>query len=92
MSTEAAAAQAEATSQSVTVTFEGHTYSLLEGQPSPRALTYLAKAVVDEENLAMILYLQEVVGAGAWLDWCRRHKSSDAGAFATEIGKALSGN
>ncbi len=88
-----AAQQAEATGDPRRFDFDGHTYEILEGQPSPRALTYIARWTVDDENLAMILALREMLGEAQWELWGTRHRSERINDFWFEVNKAAgSGN
>ena len=87
------AQQAEAEGTKRTVDFHGYTYEILDGQPSPRAVTYIARYAVDDENLAFIPAMVEMVGRDQWEDWCQRHKSADMMEFFIEVEKAAgSGN
>lgn len=83
---------AEANGSPVLVTFDGHTYELRDGQPSPRALTYLARWTVDDENLAVVLAIQEMVGETQWELWCTRHTSTQINDFMAEINRVAGGN
>lgn len=85
---EAQVAEAEADSPT-TVEFDGHTYEILEGQPSPKAVTYIARYAVDGENLAFVPAMMEILGREQWADWCDRHKSEQMLEFFGEIDRAL---
>lgn len=82
---------AEAEGKSRSFEFDGHTYELLDGQPSPRALTYVARWQVDDENLALVLGIREMVGELQWEDWCARHRSERMLDFWLQLNKVAGG-
>jgi hypothetical protein len=71
--------------------FDGFTYELREGQPSPRALTYVARWQVDDENMAIVLALREMLGEAQWEAWCARHKSEQLLDFWLLLNKVAGG-
>ncbi len=81
----------EASGASPTIQFEGHVYQLLDGQPSPKALTYIARWQVDDENLAMLLAVVEMLGQDQWDLWCRRHSSEQILPFWLELNRTTGG-
>lgn len=88
-----AAQEAEANGNPRAVEFHGYTYEILEGQPSPKAVTYIARYAVDDENLALVPAMIEMIGREQWADWCDRHKSEHIMEFFIELEKAAgSGN
>lgn len=86
-----AAQQAEATGQPRSFEFDGHTYEILDGQPSPRALTYVARWQVDDENLALVLGIREMVGDAQWDVWCDRHRSEQLLDFWLQLNRVAGG-
>lgn len=97
--TEAAEAAAKADAQQAQVDeatgaggrsfeFDGYTYTVLDGQPSPKAVTYIARWTVDDENLAMVLAIVEMVGQDQWATWCGRHESSRINDFWQAMNQA----
>jgi hypothetical protein len=84
------AQQAEATGTPRTFEFDGHTYELLDGQPSPKALTYVARWQVDDENMAMVLAMRERIG-DQWDLWCERHRSEQMLDFWLQLNKVAGG-
>ena len=85
------AQQAEAQGKPRSFDFDGHTYDLLDGQPSPRALTYVARWQVDDENLALVLGIREMIGDYQWDLWCDRHKSEQMLDFWLLLNKVAGG-
>lgn len=86
------AAQAnEALDTPATFTFDGHSYTVPDGQPSPRALTYLARWTVDDENMALVLAMQEMIGPDTWALWCTRHRSEQLMDFWRELNRHVMG-
>ena len=82
----------EAAGKPTTVEFEGHTYELLEGQPSPRAMTLIGTWQIDEEPFAAPLACRELIGSEAWNLWCTRHKTTQIQEFLVKVGNAAGGN
>lgn len=88
-----AAQQAEAQETPRTVDFDGHTYTILDGQPSPKAITYIARYAVDDEQLAFVPAMVEMIGREQWAAWCERHTSSQMMDFWEALNEASrSGN
>lgn len=83
---------AEANGTARSFDFEGYDYHLLEGQPSPKALTYVARWQVDDENLAMVLAMVEMLGSTQWEAWCRRHSSEQLMPFWLKLNRAAGGD
>ncbi len=83
---------AEANGVAPTIQFDGHTYKVLDGQPSPKALTYIARWSVDDENMAMLLAIVEMLGAEQWDAWCKRHSSERILPFWLELNKRVGGD
>lgn len=71
----------EATGADRTFTYEGDSYRVLDGQPSPKAITYIARWTVNEERLAMVLAIVEMIGQEQWELWCERHGSDKINEF-----------
>lgn len=93
MSEEATEArEAEAAGTPVTVEFKGETYTLRDGQPSARAMTYLARWEIDNENLAVILAAREMLGSDEWDRWCDNHSAAELADFLVAVGEANGGN
>lgn len=82
---------AEAEGQARSLEFEGFTYELLDGQPSPKALTYVARWQIDDENMALILSLREMLGEGQWDLWCARHDSTVIMDFWVRLNRLAGG-
>lgn len=82
----------EATGTPRSFEFDGHTYELLDGQPSPKAITYLARWQVDDENLAMVLAVVEMIGQSQWQQWCERHPSTRINDFWMKLNEVAGGN
>ena len=85
------AQDAEANDTPRTVEFDGHTYNVRDNQPSPKAITYIARWEVDDENLAMVLAIVEMVGQGEWARWCDNHASERINDFWLALNRAVTG-
>lgn len=84
---------AEANGDTRRFDFDGHTYTIPDGQPSPRAMEYAARLVVDEEGMAMVLAIREILGRAQWSAWCERHRSEQMTDFWIKLNEAVgSGN
>lgn len=86
------AQQAEANGVPVSFEFDGYTYTLREHQPSPRAVTYIARWAVDDEQLAFIPAMVEMLGRDQWDDWCARHRSDQMLDFYGALNRAIGGD
>jgi hypothetical protein len=84
---------AEANGTDRTFEFDGYTYTLAADQPSPKAMEYVARWSVDDENMAMVLAIKEIIGADQWAAVCDRHKGDQLFDFWRALNKAAgSGN
>ncbi len=86
------AQQAEANGVPVSFDFDGFTYTLREHQPSPKAVTYIARWSVDDEQLAFIPAMVEMLGRDQWSAWCERHKSEQMMEFWDALNRAAGGD
>ncbi len=86
-----AAQVAEANGDPRTIDFHGFTYEVAPEQPSPRALEYVARWSVDDERMAMVLAIKEMIGARQWSEWCERHTTEQLSPFWFELNRVAGG-
>ena len=74
------------------VEFDGHTYRVRDGQPSPKALGYAADFYDNQNSLHAVLFIKEMIGKSGWDLWCERHESSQIIDMLVALNEAFSGN
>lgn len=89
---EALANEATQQADGFDVEFEGFTYHVPDGQPSPKALGYAADFYDSENSLHAILFIKEMVGKRQWDQWAERHKSDSIIDMLIALNEAFSGN
>ena len=70
-------ASSEAVGAERVVEYGGNTYTLPPEQPSPKALEYLAMWSVEDKNMALVLYIREMLGQAQWDTWAERHTTNE---------------
>ena len=70
-------AATEAAGDGRVVEYGGNTYTLPPQQPSPKAVEYLAMWLVEDKDLALVLYIREMLGQAQWDTWAERHTTNE---------------
>jgi hypothetical protein len=83
---------AEANGTARTFTFDGYEYEILENQPSWKALDYVSQYAVDNNNMAMVPAIKEIIGPDQWHLAAQRHRGDQISDFWVELNKAAGGN
>lgn len=91
---EAAALEKEAVEESTAydVEFDGHTYTVLNGQPSPKAMGHIADYIDTDNGIYAVLFVKEMIGRSAWDEWCKNHKTAQIHDMLMALNKGYSGN
>ncbi len=85
-------AAAEAADGKRVLVYSGNSYDIESGQPSPKALEYLALWSVDDRHMALVLYVREMLGQPQWDAWGKRHTSAELVDLVRAIDEALAPN
>lgn len=83
---------AEANGHAREFEFDGHTYTLQPDQPSWIALDYLARWSTDNDNMALVPAIKEIIGEQQFYEAARRHKGEQLYDFFAAMNKAAGGN
>lgn len=83
---------AEANGHAREFEFDGHTYTLQPDQPSWIALDYLARWSTDNDNMALVPAIKEIIGEQQFYEAARRHKGEQLFDFFAAMNKAAGGN
>jgi len=87
-----AAQQAEANGRSTTFEFDGFEYEILDGQPSWIALDYLARWQTDDDNMALVPAVKEIIGEDQFRLAATRHRGDQMVDFFAAMNKVAGGN
>lgn len=74
------------------VEFDGYTYRVLDGQPSPKAMGHIADYVDEENGVYAVLFVKEMIGKRAWDEWCERHQTIQILDMMTALNEGYAGN
>lgn len=87
-----AAQKAEAGEQPTKFTFGGYDYEIPPDQPSWTALDYVSRFSVDDDNMALIPAVKEMIGPEQWALAASRHRGDQLGEFFQAMNRAAGGN
>ena len=74
------------------VEFDGHTYRVRDGQPSPKAIGYIGDYIDTDNGVYAALFVKEMIGKDGWDEWCERHTTPQIQEMLLALNRAFSGN